>query len=285
MDSEIREIRLEDMVPFRFHSGRMYEGERLQQLMDSIEKTGLISPVIVRPADNGKYEIICGHNRAKAAKALGHAMIRADIRYGLSDDRAQELFYDSNLNQQSFSDWNYTQKIDAVRYCEKLIRETSRQGKRTDLEKKTSAESADGTCVHGRQKLSEGSKKTTSRDRMAKRLGISTATFSKYRRIIKLPDDLLRPIARLLDEKRISFQAAYLLSNKNHSDIRWLINGIEKYPDRRLDLDRLKELPDKNAERQGEIYPRSKRQVLEILVSPPSSGTIPPIRRKDRKNI
>ena len=68
MDSEIKEIRLEDMVPFKYHSGQMYEGERLLQLMDSIEKVGMMYPVIVRPIDNRKYEIICGHNRAKAAK-------------------------------------------------------------------------------------------------------------------------------------------------------------------------------------------------------------------------
>ena len=61
MDSEIKEIRLEDTVPFRFHSELMYEGERLQQLMDNIENVGLMSPVIVRPTNNGKYEIICGH--------------------------------------------------------------------------------------------------------------------------------------------------------------------------------------------------------------------------------
>ena len=93
MDSEIREINIEDLVPFKYHSGQMYEGERLKQLMDSIENLGLASPIIVRPVDNGKYEIICGHNRAKAVKTLGHNIISADIRYGLSDDKALKLFY------------------------------------------------------------------------------------------------------------------------------------------------------------------------------------------------
>ena len=51
MDGEIKEVRLEEMVPFKSHSGLMHEGERLQQLMDSIENIGLMSPVIVRPAN------------------------------------------------------------------------------------------------------------------------------------------------------------------------------------------------------------------------------------------
>ena len=281
MDSEIKEVRLEDMVPFKYHSGRMYEGERLQQLMDSIKNVGLMNPVIVRPADNGKYEIICGHNRVKAVKALGHNMIKADIRYGLSDDRALELFYDSNLNQQSFSDWNYSQKFDAIKYIEKLMREISRQGKRTDLEKKSTAGKENETYVQGRQKLKEDSKKTTTRDKMARRLGISTATLSKYRRIIKLPDDLLQSIAQLLDEKKITFKAAYIISNKRDLDIRLLIEGIEQYPDRLLDLDKLKKLPDRNTEKQGEIYPISRKQVLKVLVQPPSSNDLSPVRKKD----
>ena len=118
MDREIKEIRLEDIVSFKCHSGRTYEGERLQQLMDSIKEIGLLSPIIVRPIDDWKYEVICGHNRIKAVEALGHGSIRAEVRYGISDDRALELFYDSNLNQQSFSDWSYAQKFDAIRYSE-----------------------------------------------------------------------------------------------------------------------------------------------------------------------
>ena len=86
-------------------------------------------------------------------------MIKADIRYGLSDDKALELFYDGNLNQQSFSDWNYSQKIEAIKYSEKMILENSRQGKRTDLEKKATTDKGNETCVQNRQKLKEDSKK------------------------------------------------------------------------------------------------------------------------------
>lgn len=269
MDSEMKDIRIEDLVPFKGHTGQAYEGERLQQLMDSIEKTGLISPIIVRPVDNGKYEILCGHNRVKAVRTLGHDTIRADVRYKVSDDMALELFFDSNLNQQSFLDWNYSQRFEAVKYIETLIKETSRQGKRTDLEKETAIGTDNGTCVQSRHKLTETPKRITVRDKMSRRLGISTATLSKYRRIIKLPDSLLQSIAQLLDEKRIIFEAAYTISNMRNRDIIWLLEGLERHPDRIPDLKKLRGLPHRNDEKPDEIHPVSRKKVLAALVFRP----------------
>ncbi|MCI8799976.1 MAG: ParB N-terminal domain-containing protein [Lachnospiraceae bacterium] len=279
MDREIRELELEDIVPFKHHSGRIYEGARLQQMMDSIEHVGLMDPIIVRPTDSGKYEIICGHNRAKAVKALGHGTIRAEIRYGISDKEALEMFYDSNLNRQSFSDWNYAQKFEAIKYIEELIKETSCQGKRNDLEKKKCIGTEDGTCVQTRHKSPENSRRSTVRDKMSNRLGISTATLSKYRRIIKLPDNLLQSIAQLLDEKRITFEAAYTISNMQNQDIIWLLEGLERHPYRIPDLRKLKELPHRNDEKSDEIYPVSKKKVLAALAPRPSSGIITPVKR------
>lgn len=279
MNSEMKDIRLEDLIPFKCHSGRTYEGERLQQLMDSIEKRKLISPIIVRPVDNGKYEILCGHNRVEAVKALGHDTIRADVRYDVSDDMALGLFFDSNLNQQSFSEWNYAKKFEAVRYIEMLIKETSCQGKRNDLEKEKCIGTEDGTCVQTRHKSPENSRRSTVRDKMSKRLGISTATLSKYRRIIKLPDNLLQSVAQLLDEKRITFEAAYIISNMRNRDIIWLLEGLERHPYRIPDLRKLKELPHRNDEKPDEIYPVSEKKVLAALVPRPSSGIITPVKR------
>lgn len=266
MDREIKEIRIESLQPFHLHSGQTYEGERLQQMMDSIKRSGLMYPIIARLVENGKYEIICGHNRTKAMKTLGYDVIMAEIRYGLSDEEAIELFYDSNLNQQTFSDWSYSQKIKAIQYSDKIIKKDSQQGKRNDLEQKKVERNENGTCVQTRHKLKENSKRITARDKMARRLGISTATLSKYRRIIKLSDDLVETIARLLDERKITFEAAYIISNMREVDIKFLIDGINKYPDRKLDLNILKKLPTRSDEADSDIvYPISRKWVLEAL--------------------
>ena len=269
---ETKELKIEALVSFSMCPFQTYEDARLEQLMDSIERLGLMTPIIVRPVDNGKYEIICGHNRTKAMKALGYNVIRANVK----------LFYESNLNQQSFSDWSYSQKIEAVKYYDKIIKKTSQQGKRTDLEKEHVVNSGNETCVQDRQKLERNiAKRSTSRDKMARRLGISTATLSKFRRIIKLPDDLISSLAQLLDEKKITFEAAYRISNMREVDIKLLMEGITKYPDRKLDLKKLKELPTKKADKDSDkMYPISKERVWEVLIPPDSSDLISPYIRK-----
>ncbi len=277
MKSEIKEILIDSLQPFGKHSGRTYEGGRLRLLMCSIEENGLFNPIIVRPVDQDKYEIISGHNRVKAMKELGHSTILAKIENDLTEDKALEIFYESNFNQQSFSDWNYAQRIEAVRYCEKKIKEYSQQGKRTDLGINKNVPVEGETSVQSRQKLEENSKQVTTRDKMARSLGISTATLSKYRRIIKLPDELLDSLVRLLDEKRITFEAAYVISNMRDIDIRFLIKGINKYPDRKLDLNTLKSLPKRNADIDGDIIvKRDERQVLKALILPVASDVIIP---------
>lgn len=281
---EVVEIKLEDLVSFGRNDPPTYQGERLEQFMNSIEKSGLINPIIVRPVADGKYEILCGHNRVKAMRKLGRDVIPAIVKNGLSDDEAIEFFYDSNLNQQSFFDWSYSQKIEAVKYLEKLIKANSHQGKRTDLDEKKGedAEGGTGTSVYSRQKLNENVKRDTTRDKMARRLGISTATLSKYRSIIKLPDDLIESIARLLDQKRISFEAAYRISMLRAIDIKMLVESMDNGVSKKIDMDKLKELCIKNKKREpNSIQPISRSVIESILISKAGSGNFKPIRRSE----
>ena len=280
MERETKEISIEFLLPFKIHSGKTYEGERLQQLMDSIERVGLLMPIIVRPVDDDKYEIISGHNRVKAMEALGREVIRADVMYGLSDDDAVKLYYESNLNQQSFSDWSYSQKIEAIKYFEKIVRANSQQGRRIDLLYKESGGSGKETSVQTRQKLVNKYRRETTRDKMAKSLGISTATFSKYRRIIKLPDNLIESIAVLLDKKRITFEAAYIISDMRDTDIKILLEGIDRYPQKEVDLKKIKELPRRRDDDSDGLPPISREMVLEALTIKNPLPDPTPVRRQ-----
>lgn len=285
MNRETKEIQIDSLIPSKYHLGQTYTGKRLQMMMDSLQHSGLMNPIIVRSVDNNKYEIISGHNRAKAAKELGHRVIMADVRYGLSDDEAMQLFYESNLNQQSFSDWNYLQRFEAVRYTEKMIREYSQQGKRTDLEKKALDREENETSVQTRQKLEMHSQPSTTRDKMARQLGISTATLSKYRRIIKLPDEMVTKIAHLLDGKKISFEAAYLISDLEDEDIRLLLDSINEKTEQIIDLHLLK-IYGKTNKRKGDaaiIAPITPQGILGVLRGPKKEPPhiIHPIYRQD----
>ena len=163
---------------------------------------------------------------------------------GYPDKVAIEKFYDSNLIQHSFSDWNYAQKIEAIKYSEKMIRKNFQQCRRADLENKPEEESA--ASVQCRQKSSDHCGKSTIRDKMGRRLGITTATLSKYRSIIKLPENLIDAIARLLDQKKISFEAAYRMSGLILCEARMLVDYIDKSEGKKIGMDKLKEIREKS---------------------------------------
>lgn len=279
--SEIKEVRIGDLIPFQLQSSQTYHGERLEQLASSINNVGLMTPIIVRPVEGGKYEIICGHNRTNAMRELGRDTISADVREDLSDDEALGLFYDSNLNQQSFSDWNYSQKIKAIQYTESLIKKNSQQGKRSDLLEKKDTTTDGETSVQGGHKSEEKSRRNTTRDRMARRMGIATATLSKYRSIIKLPDNLIEVLAQLLDEKEITFEAAYRMSGLKPHAVEWLVKHVGRSSSMKIDLAKLKELCALSKEINKQDSPRqlSHDELKNVLV--PKDTKIKPIPRKE----
>lgn len=289
---ETKEIRLDDLIPFQLRSSQSYQGARLEQLMDSIERLGLQSPITVRPTDDGRYEIICGHNRVNAVRELGSDVILAKVYEGLSDDEALELYYDTNLNQQSFSDWNYSQRIKAIQYTETLIKKEGQQGKRSDLDEKKDTTTDGDTSVQGRHKSEETSvqsrhksdgksRRSTTRDRMARNMGIATATLSKYRSIIKLPEDLIEVLAQLLDEKEITFEAAYRMSGLKPRDIEWLVKHLGRSSSMKIDLAKLKDLCalSKEINKQEISRQLSHDELKNVLV--PKDTKIKPILRKE----
>lgn len=72
-------IPVEEIPPFHAHPFRLYEGERLEDMVQSIREYGVLNPVIVRKAARG-YEMLAGHNRTNAAKIAGLTEIPA-IQY------------------------------------------------------------------------------------------------------------------------------------------------------------------------------------------------------------
>lgn len=217
--TEVVKISIDSLVPYRDsdkYPSQSFGGSRLEDLADSIKRIGLEKPITVRRYDDGRYQILSGHNRVAATKLLGHDMISAIIKENISDDEANDIYFDSNLNQQSFKDWNYSQRLDAIKYTDKKIREKSEQGKRSDL-------AGDKTNVQIRQK----SNTPTTRDKMSVRLGIAPATFSKYRSIIKLDDGILDDLSEMLDKKRISLEIAYRISQLKQKEIELLMNWLK----------------------------------------------------------
>ena len=87
-EQQIVEIDIEKIVEFSDHPFHLYEGKRLDDMVESIKKNGVLSPVIVRSIASGKFEMLAGHNRMNAAKIANIDKIPALIKENLSDEEA-----------------------------------------------------------------------------------------------------------------------------------------------------------------------------------------------------
>lgn len=78
---------IDAIKPFRHHPFHLYEGERLNDMVESIKEHGILTPVIVRKMHYG-YEMLAGHNRQNAGKLAGLKEIPAIVKENLPDDEA-----------------------------------------------------------------------------------------------------------------------------------------------------------------------------------------------------
>ena len=122
----IREISIEEICDFPNHPFKIRMDEEMANLVESVKQYGVLSPVIVRPTEDGSYEMIAGHRRRYASELAEKTEIPCIVR-NLSDEEATILMVDSNLQREkilpSEKAFAYKMKLDAMK----------RQGKRTDL--------------------------------------------------------------------------------------------------------------------------------------------------------
>ena len=63
LQNNVKPIPCDLLIPYHNHKFEMYSGERLDDMISSIRENGVLCPIIVQPANDGKYEILIGHNR------------------------------------------------------------------------------------------------------------------------------------------------------------------------------------------------------------------------------
>ena len=96
-------ISVESIVPFHNHPFRLYEGERLDDMVESVREHGILIPVIVQKVTEG-YEMLSGHNRWNAAKIVGIKDIPAIIKENLTEREAYVYVIETNMLQRSFDE-------------------------------------------------------------------------------------------------------------------------------------------------------------------------------------
>ena len=115
----IKDINIDDIDSFPNHPFNVVENEDLYNLRDSIVEKGVISPILVRPKNNGRYEVISGHRRMYASKLADKYTIPCIVR-NLSNDEAIIAMVDSNLQREhilpSEKAFAYQMKLEAEKH-------------------------------------------------------------------------------------------------------------------------------------------------------------------------
>lgn len=106
----IQMIAVDSIKPFHTHPFRLYEGERLDDMVENVREHGVLVPAIVRTAPGG-YEMLAGHNRLNAARLAGLSEIPAIVKEGLPDAEAYVYVIETNMLQRSFNDLSVSERI------------------------------------------------------------------------------------------------------------------------------------------------------------------------------
>lgn len=94
-----KDIEIDLISEFKGHPFKVTDDSRMDELVESIKANGILSPVIVRPMDDGKYEMISGHRRMHAAGRAGLTKIPAIVK-SLTDDEATIIMVDANVQRE-----------------------------------------------------------------------------------------------------------------------------------------------------------------------------------------
>ena len=194
---EIKEIKLDKLVPFDNHPFKLYEGQRFTDMVESIRANGVLVPIVVRPyaKEEEKYEILSGHNRVAAAREVGLDNVPVVIRKGLTDNEALLIVTETNLIQRSFAELNHSEKAVILTVHYNAMKKKS--GYRSDL----LAEIEQLTCAP----LGTG---TRTRDKIGAQYSLGKTTVARYLRVNKL----IPSLKERLDSNEIGMRVAEALS-------------------------------------------------------------------------
>ena len=199
---KVQEIDISKISNFPDHPFKVNDDEKMQDMVKSIKEYGVILPVIVRPKEDGTYEMISGHRRKRACELAGVKQIRCIVK-NLSDDEATILMVDSNIQREeilpSEKAFAYKMKLEAMKH----------QGKNIDIDDNETSRPLDG--------------KLESAEIMGQEVGESARTIQRYIRLTKLIPELLDEV----DSKRIAFRPAVELSYLSDENQYVVLNKLE----------------------------------------------------------
>ena len=198
----IQNLPLDKLEPFPNHPFKVIDDDKMLETVESIKERGVLVPILVRPKNDGNFEIVSGHRRHHASQLAGLTEIPAIVRE-MDDDTAILLMVDSNLQREellpSEKAFAYKMKLDAMKRQAGRPKENVRQI---------------GTNLIGQRSDSI----------MAQEVNESARTIQRYIRLTNLVPDLLDRV----DNKTMAFNAAVEVSYLTEPEQIMLCDAIER---------------------------------------------------------
>lgn len=199
---KIVDVPISEIDGFPDHPFRVRDDQDMLDMVESVREFGVLTPAVLRRKDDGRYELVSGHRRKRAAEIAGLDTLPSIVR-DMSRDEAVIAMVDANLQRErilpSEKAYSYKMKLEAM----------NRQGQRSDL-----------TCAPVAHKL----KGRRSRDILAEQVGESKDQIRRYIRLTKLIPEILD----LVDEGNVGMRPAVEISYLPKTEQVELFRAIER---------------------------------------------------------
>lgn len=287
---EIKTLRLNELVNFKDHPFKVETNTELFELMQSIEKDGVLVPLLARPNPDGEgYELISGHRRKAACEWAGVKEVPVIVR-NLDDCQAVIAMVDSNLQREhikpSEKAFAYRMKLEAMKQQGKRHDLTFRQlGEKLDISSDTTSDQNEPKLKDENPTLevskiepftneagewgiknSEQPLKVNSNKELARQVGESQKQVERYIRLTYL----IPKILNMVDEGKIAFTVAVELSYLKEEEQYELhaVMDLEQCTPSLSQANRLKRMSQKGELDMDEVYnvlgeekPNQKEQI------------------------
>ena len=243
-EEQIVYIKLNELHAFKNHPFEVRDDEEMRAMVSSVKDKGVTQPAIVRPREDGGYEIVSGHRRQKASELAGYADMPCIVR-NLTDDEAITQMVEDNLNQRK--EILPSERAKALKMQLEAIKH---QGSRTS----------------GQIDPKDAGKR--SNEIVAERNKMAVKQVQRYIRLNELVPDLMK----LMDEKKLGFTTAVELSyisKKNQNYIAVAIDSQQSSPSQ-AQAKRMRELDEKkllNGDVIDGIMMEDKKEVDKVILT------------------
>ena len=197
--SKIRDIPLAEIDEFPDHPFKVLMDEDMEQLVDSIKRSGVMTPATVRMKEDGRYELISGHRRKKACELAGLETLKCEVKE-LTRDEAIIVMVESNLQRTTIlpseKAFAYKMRLEAMK------RQAGRPPK-------------DNSSPLGTHLRSDAE--------LAEKVGESRNQIQRYIRLTELVPEILQ----MVDERQIAFRPAVELSYLTEGQQYTLLEAME----------------------------------------------------------